>query len=96
MTEQEARNLKVGDMVLYIEEREYEQHKNICLGSITDLEGKVWGFDYGIITKKCPDTEFLFVDWIAGQSEGTSSFNYDDAHALKLDLNFKFENEEKV
>tara|TARA_R100000951_G_scaffold83840_1_gene71581 strand:+ start:111 stop:401 length:291 start_codon:yes stop_codon:yes gene_type:complete len=96
MTELEARELKVGDMVLYIEEREYEQHKNLCLGSVTDLEGKVWGFDYGIVTKNCPDAELLFVDWIAGQSEGPASFDFNHAHALKLDLDFKFENEEKA
>ena len=96
MTEQEAKNAKVGDLVLYIEERSYDESEDICLGSITDSKGKVWGFDYGIIIESFPDKELLTVDWIAGQSEGPSTFGYDDAGQLKLDLNFKFENEEKA
>ena len=60
MTEQEARNLKVGDMILFYDPRGFNRHDHLYA---EDVKGRAYGVDMGLVLKN--DGNHVRIDWFA-------------------------------
>ena len=58
MTELEAANLKVGDMVLY-----YSLHAHEACVYVEEVRGKTYGVDMGLVLES--DGTHIRIDWFA-------------------------------
>ena len=75
MTKQEARNLKVGDMIIFYD---YES-KYLIKGHTTYyevVEGEEIPADLGLVVNTTPDE--VEIDWFAERFSHTQTFDYDD------------------
>ena len=60
MTELEARDLKVGDMILYCDGPGFDKHFHVYA---EEVQGEMCGVDMGLVLEN--DGEFVSIDWLS-------------------------------
>ena len=76
MTELEATDLKVGDMVLYYSPGAAEPH-----AYVEEVQGKTYGVDMGLVLKN--DGTHVHIDWFS-EDEGPCGFEIGSAVLWRL------------
>ena len=64
MTELEARDLKVGDMILF-----YDFHATGAHVYVEEVEGEIYGIDMGLVLEN--DGECVYIDWFAEDEDSS-------------------------
>jgi hypothetical protein len=72
MTEQEARGLKVGDMILFYEPNGFNRHDHLYA---EEVQGKTYGVDMGLVLEN--DGNHVRIEWLS-EDEDTYEFDVDE------------------
>ncbi len=69
MTELEARDLKVGDMILYCDGNGFNKSFHVYA---EEVQGEMCGVDMGLVLKN--DGRFVYVVWLSGDEDNEGFF----------------------
>ena len=72
MTEQEAKDLKVGDMILFYEPNGFNRHDHLYA---EEVQGKTYGVDMGLVLEN--DGNHVRIEWFS-EDEDTYEFDVDE------------------